>query len=138
MASIFRKHGKWYVKVKQVDGRWVPRPTTASTKSEAKGLALELERRVERQHLGREALPTDCTLTFGQLVQWWLDTYSKPTSSHSRNESYARRHLPRPSEGRAGRGAQKRQPALSAGDDDQPLLRPGHDEGRPRGRAPDR
>ena len=93
MASIFKKHGKWYVKVKQVDGRWVPQPTTASTKSEAKGLALELERKIERQRLGLEALPTDCTLTFGQLVQWWPDTYSKPTSSHSRNESYARRHL---------------------------------------------
>ena len=69
MAPIFKKHGKWYVKVKHVDGRWVPRPTTASTKSEAKGLALELERKVERQRLGLEALPTDCTLTFGQLVQ---------------------------------------------------------------------
>ena len=42
MASIFRKHGKWYVKVKQVDGRWVPQPTTATTKSEAKGLALKV------------------------------------------------------------------------------------------------
>ncbi len=93
MASVFRKHGKWYVKVKQVDGRWVPQPTTATTKSEAKGLALELERKVERQRLGLEALPSGCTLTFGHLVQWWLETYSKPMSSHSRNESYARRHL---------------------------------------------
>ena len=93
MASVFKKHGKWYIKVKQVDGRWVPHATTAMTKSEAKGLALELERKVERQRLGLEALPTDCTLTFGQLVQWWLDTYSKPMPSHGRNESYARRHL---------------------------------------------
>src|SRR2546426_12486817 len=93
MASVFKKHGKWYIKVKQVDGRWVPQPTAASTKSEAKGLALEPERKVERQRLGLEALPSDCSLTFGQLVKWWLDTYSKPTPSHGRNESYARRHL---------------------------------------------
>jgi hypothetical protein len=52
-----------------------------------------LERKIERQQLGLETLPSDCALTFGQLVQWRLDTYSKPMPSQSRNESYSRRHL---------------------------------------------
>ena len=87
MASVYERYGKWYVNVKGIDGRWAAQPTTASTKTEAKRLSLEMERKVERQRLGLEAVPTDCSLIFAELVKWWLGTYSLPTSSHSRNES---------------------------------------------------
>jgi hypothetical protein len=30
---------------------------------------------------------------FGELLNWWLETYSKGTQSHTRNESAVKRHL---------------------------------------------
>jgi integrase len=46
-------------------------------------LALELERKGERQRLGMEALPTDCDWTVGQLCKWWLDEYCTKRSHRS-------------------------------------------------------
>lgn len=92
MASVYRKHGRWYIKYKSASGRWVAQPSTAGTKSEAKRLALEIERKVERQRLGLEALPGDCTLTLGELCQWWLDERA-PESSRSREKSRLGKHI---------------------------------------------
>jgi integrase len=92
MASVYRKNGRWYLKYRTAAGRWTAHPSTASTKTEAKRLALELERKVERQRLGLEALPGDCTLTLGQLCEWWLDNRC-PESSESRERSRLGKHV---------------------------------------------
>jgi hypothetical protein len=74
MASVYQKRerGTWYLRVKDAAGRWVDIASAAQTKTEARSLAAELERKAERQRLGLEPLPTDCTLNLGQLVRWWL------------------------------------------------------------------
>ena len=47
--------------------------TKATTKTEARRLATDLERQAERARFGLEPLPSDSTLTLGQLCTWWLD-----------------------------------------------------------------
>jgi hypothetical protein len=55
---------------------------------------VQLERRAERVRLGVEAgLPEDGGGTLAELLQWWLDTYSKPLASHATNESAIRVHF---------------------------------------------
>jgi integrase len=78
MASVYQKRRVWYVSYK--DGRGLRRlvRTTAETKTEAKRLALELERGAERQRLGLEELPSECGLTLSELCDWWLKTWCKP------------------------------------------------------------
>ena len=71
MASVYQKRGRgtWYLRVKDAAGRWQDIASTAQTKTEARRLALDLEWKAERQRLGLEPLPTDCTLNVGQLVE---------------------------------------------------------------------
>jgi integrase len=47
--------------------------TKATTKTEARRLAADLERQAERARFGLEPLPSESTLTLGQLCTWWLD-----------------------------------------------------------------
>ena len=49
MASVYEKAGKWYLRWKGPDGRWRDQVSTAQSKTEARRLAGELERRAERQ-----------------------------------------------------------------------------------------
>src|SRR5256885_14731959 len=88
MASGYQKCGKgtWYVRVKDAAGRWTDVASTAQSKTEARRLAAELERKAERQRLGLEPLPTDCTLNVGELVEWWLRERCPP-ASRSREQS---------------------------------------------------
>src|ERR671924_95746 len=74
MASVFQRrgHDTWYLRVKDASGRWANVASTAQTKTEARRLAADLERKAERQRLGLEPRPSDCTLTLGELVSWWL------------------------------------------------------------------
>jgi len=72
MASVYQKRGSWYVKFLDGQGRRRQLRTRARTRSEAKGLAYELERSAERQRLGLEPLPSECKLTFAELCEWWL------------------------------------------------------------------
>ena len=94
MASVYQKRGRgtWYLRVKDAAGRWVDIASTAQTKTEARRLAAELERKAERQRLGLEPLPTDCTLSLGQLVEWWLRERCPP-ASHDREESRLRKNV---------------------------------------------
>jgi len=94
MASVYqkRRRGTWYLRVKDAGGRWQDIASTAQTKTEARRLAAELERKVERQRLGLEPLPTDCTLTVGELVQWWLKERCPP-ASHDREENRLRKNV---------------------------------------------
>src|SRR5256885_16715111 len=88
MASGYQKCGKgtWYLRVKDADGRWTDVASTALSKTEARRLAAELERKAERQRLGLEPLPTDCTLSVGELVEWWLKERC-PSASRRREQS---------------------------------------------------
>jgi len=56
VASVFLKRRTWYLKIQDASGRWVARPSKARNKTEAKGLAAELEARVDRQRKGLEPL----------------------------------------------------------------------------------
>jgi integrase len=94
MASVYEKAGKWYMRVKDAGGRWRDKVTQARTKTEAKRLADELERKSERQRLGlEERLPEDGGGTLAELLQWWLDNYSVNSPAHPSNLSQITRHL---------------------------------------------
>jgi integrase len=91
MASVFERDGKWYLRVKDARGRWVRQASTAGSKTQARRLAADLERRYERQRLGLD-LPPDPTGggTVGALLAWWLETYAKLGPAHSRTASTVR------------------------------------------------
>jgi integrase len=72
MASVYQKRCTWYVGFKDATGAQRYQSTKATTKTEARRLAVELERRAERQRLGLEPLPDDCTMTLWELCDWWL------------------------------------------------------------------
>jgi len=95
MASVYQRKGKgkWLVKFKDGHGRWVSRPTTARNKTEAKRLGRELEVKAERQRMRLEPLPLEGQGTLAELAQWWLDTCSVGTSSHTRNVSSVTLHI---------------------------------------------
>jgi len=77
LASVVLRKGRWYVKYRNAAGRWVRRASTASTKTAAKRLAADVERAAERQRFGLEPqLPEDGGGTLGELLRWWLATYS--------------------------------------------------------------
>ena len=92
MASVYEKANKWYLRWKGADGRWRDQVSTARSKTEARRLAGELERRAERQRLGLEPLPTDSSMTLGQLCEWWLRERC-PRSSVYRERSRLSRHV---------------------------------------------
>lgn len=57
-------------------------------------MAVDLERQPERQRLGLEPLrPRDGGGTLGELLDWWLNTYSSQRASHERNVYVIRRHF---------------------------------------------
>jgi integrase len=94
MASVIQRKGSWYLQWKGADGRWRRVVSTAKTKTEARRLAEDMERKAERARLGLEPLPEDrCTWTFAELMEWWLATYSANSPSHTRNASAVRKHL---------------------------------------------
>ncbi len=59
--------------MKDGTGAWRSHATKATTKTEAKRLAQDMERQAERQRFGLEPLPAESTQTLGQLCEWWLD-----------------------------------------------------------------
>lgn len=94
MASVFERNGRWYLRVKDPAGKLVKIASKAQTKTEAKRLAGELERRYERQRLGLEPLePQDGGGTLAELLTWWLETCSKGKPSHDWAKRSIRRHL---------------------------------------------
>lgn len=94
MAAPYLKDGKWYLRFKDEAGRWRGRVSAARTKGEARRLQAELERRSERVRLGVEVgLPEDGGGSLGALLEWWLDTYSRPTAGHETNRTTIRKHF---------------------------------------------
>jgi len=94
MASVFQRGSKWYLRVKDSTGRWINRVTVATTKTEAKRLAGDVERKAERVRFGLEAAPPeDGGGTLGDLMAWWLDSCDRGAPSHSRNRYTIQRHI---------------------------------------------
>ncbi len=95
MASAYEKRpGKFHARWRDRTGAWRDTPTHARTKREAKRIAEELEQRAWRQRMGLEQLGTpDGGGTVRELMNWWLDTFSKGNASHEKNASTVRKHL---------------------------------------------
>lgn len=75
MASVYRKQRRWWIRYKDVAGRWKDIPTTkADTKALAKLLAHDLEHKIERQRLGLDPILTVKVVTFGRVMdEWWAE-----------------------------------------------------------------
>jgi integrase len=94
MASVYEKAGKWYMRFKDSSGKWRDKVTKARTKTEARRLAEELERKAERQRFGMEERPPeDGGGTLAELMEWWLEKYSAGRPTHARNGYTIRRHI---------------------------------------------
>jgi integrase len=94
MASVIFRSGRWFLKFLDHRGRWVRKTSKARTKTEARRLADDLERRCERQRLGLEPVPDQTGGgTLAELLSWWLDTYSIKLASHDRNVLSVKKHL---------------------------------------------
>jgi integrase len=93
VASVFLKRRTWYLKIQDVSGRWVARPSKARNKTEAKGLAAELEAQVDRQRKGLEPLELpDGGGTLDELMVWWIEKFLRKAGS-STGESSIRKHI---------------------------------------------
>jgi integrase len=94
MASVYLKRGTWYLQVVDGSGRRRCIASTASTKTEAKRLASDLERRYERQRLGLEVadLP-DGGGTVDELMEWWIDGFLQRTAGAEGGISSVRKHV---------------------------------------------
>jgi integrase len=94
MAYVYKRGGKWYIGFRNNRGQWRAKACSAQNKTQAKKLADELGRNHERQRFGLEALPaSDGGGTFGNLMRWWLKTYSAKSPSHDRNVSTIEKHF---------------------------------------------
>jgi integrase len=94
MASVSERGGRWYVRYRDASGKWVRQVSTADSKTAARRLAAELERRAERQRLGlEEGIPPDGGGALSDLFRWWLESYSKPRPSHARNVYSVTKHF---------------------------------------------
>jgi integrase len=94
MASVSKRGTTWYIKFKDGRGRWRRQACRAENKADAKRMAAELTQRHERQRLGLEPLrPVDGGGTLGELLAWWLETYSTTRPSHERNVYVIKRHF---------------------------------------------
>ncbi len=78
MASVYMKGPSWYAQFKDGVGRRRLVRLQAKTKTEAKRLAEELERKAERQRMGLEPLPSDTTMTLVDVCEWWLENRCPP------------------------------------------------------------
>ncbi len=91
--NIEERAGKrWYVRYRDAAGGWHDERTTARTKADALRIALDLERKAERQRQGLEPLPGDAKMTLGELCDWWLREKCPPGSLVSET-SRLRLHL---------------------------------------------
>lgn len=82
MATAYKKRNTWYVGYTDHVGRQKCQATTAVTKTEAKKIAQELERKSERQRLGLEPLPSDSRMSLAELCEWWLENRCPPARAY--------------------------------------------------------
>ena len=94
MASVYLKRDTWYLQVSDAGGRRRCLASTAGTKTEAKRLAIEMERRFERQRLGMEPAPiADGLRTVDDLLEWWIENFLRHAPSYDSTISTIRKHL---------------------------------------------
>ncbi|HYD51874.1 MAG TPA: hypothetical protein VEA99_04575, partial [Gemmatimonadaceae bacterium] len=94
MGSVYKRGAIWWIKFKNAEGKWEPSATRAQTKAEARALLVEEEQRAERQRRGLEPITRNPERwTLGDLMRWWLETYSRHLEAHVSNESAVKRHL---------------------------------------------
>ena len=96
MASIFKRDDIWIVKWKDGTGTWRVRRTDCVTKAAAKRLAADLERKSERQREGLEPLPSDSTMSLGDLCEWWIDEKCPEPSRKGARTRFERHIAPHP------------------------------------------
>jgi integrase len=94
MASVYEKNGRYYIRYKDERGRWCDRASAARTKTEARRLADDFERRCERVRLGLEQpLVTSSDRTIAEILTWWLEEVWKGRPSYKKARSAIRCHL---------------------------------------------
>lgn len=94
MGFVVKRGNRWHVRFKDLSGVWKERATKARTKTEAKRIVADLERANERQQLGLEPLsPLNGGSTFGDLAQWWVETYLARSPSYKRAIGTVRKHI---------------------------------------------
>jgi integrase len=94
VASVFLKRSTWYLQVRDGAGRRRCVASTAATKTEAKRLAGEMERRFERQRLGLEpAAIADDLRSVDDLLEWWIDAFLRHAPSYESTIATIRKHL---------------------------------------------
>ena len=83
MGSVFLAENAWRFKYKDPAGKWQTITTRVETKAQAKVLLREKEHEAERQRLGLAPLTLNPNgWTVGDLMRWWLDTYSRHSEAH--------------------------------------------------------
>jgi integrase len=92
MASAIKRSDTWYAKWKDAFGKPQRKATTAKTKKECEALAHELEVDAERGRLGLQQLPAKCTLTLGELCDWWLEERCSKESA-AKERSRVEKHV---------------------------------------------
>ena len=94
MASAYNKRGVWYLRYKNRYGRWEAERSGAKTKTEARRLAEDLERKHERIRLGLEVAPVDAgDSTVGDVVTFWLENVWKNRPSYKKAKSAISLHV---------------------------------------------
>jgi len=94
MGSVFFAENAWRFKYKDAAGTWQTVTTKAATKAQAKVLMREKELEAERQRLGLAPVTLNPNgWTVGDLMRWWLDTYSRQKEAHDKNVATVRNHI---------------------------------------------
>ncbi len=94
MASVYEKRGTWYIRYKNERGRWTAQASSAVTKTEARRLADDFERKAERIRLGLEpALVVTGDRTVGDIVSWWLENVWIGRPSYPKAKSAISAHI---------------------------------------------
>ena len=93
MASVYLKRGTWYLQVIDAAGRRRCVASKATSKKNAKALALKLEAKAERQRLGQEPVDLeDGGGTVDELMGWWIDKFLRRAASDT-GASSIRKHI---------------------------------------------
>jgi integrase len=92
MASVFNREGKWYLRFKDERGLWKQLVSTAQTKTEAKRLSAELEKKAEAVRLGL-AEKESAGPTVSAILAWYCEAYLKGRPSHETAVRACRLHL---------------------------------------------
>ena len=94
MGTVYGYKQGWRFKYKDAAGKWQTVTTKAETKAQAKSQMREKELEAERQRLGLAPLSLNPEgWTIGELMHWWLDTYSAHRESHEKSIGTVRNHI---------------------------------------------